>query len=161
MAHVYLGLGSNINPEKNLPEAAALLREKWPEIRFSSVFLTKAQEVENQADFLNAVAFLDTDESVEDVIVALIEIERSLGKAPVFRFGPRTIDLDVLLYDNVVMESPTLIVPHPRMHQRRFVLAPLLELIDPSQTHPILKKTWKELLDSVKDQQVEPASISL
>jgi 2-amino-4-hydroxy-6-hydroxymethyldihydropteridine diphosphokinase len=161
MAHVYLGLGSNIDPEKNLPEAAALLRNRWPEIRFSSVFLTKAQEVENQADFLNAVAFLETEESVEDVIVTLIEIERSLGKAPIFRFGPRTIDLDVLLYDNAVIESPTLIVPHPRMHQRRFVLAPLVELIDPSHTHPLLKKTWSELLDSVKDQQVEPASISL
>ncbi len=161
MSTVYLGIGSNIDAEANLKKTAELLKVHWPDIQFSSVFRTKARDVEDQADFLNAVAVLDTSSSMEEIMVTLREIERTLGKAPPFRFGPRTIDLDLLLYGDEVLENPNLIVPHPRMHERLFVLKPLSELIDLEQKHPTLNQTWAELLESVLDQECEPTGISL
>src|SRR3989338_7615819 len=119
MTQIFLGLGSNIDPEMNLQKAAAMLREHFPSIIFSSVYRTAAREVEDQDDFLNAVAACATEKSPEEVHSILNGIEDSLGKAPPFRFGPRTIDLDLLLHGNqsqIANRKSELVIPHPRMH---------------------------------------------
>lgn len=82
----------------------------------------------------------------------LREVEFKLKKNPPFKFGPRTIDLDLLLYDDEVIEDDDLTVPHPRMHERKFVLEPLCELIDQKSMHPILNKSWISLLEEIQDQ---------
>lgn len=171
---VFLGLGSNINPEANLRSAADLLRSHWPGVRFSHVYRSKAREVENQDDFLNAVAVIETDESPQTIADHLHAIEKQLKKSPPFKFGPRTIDLDLLLYGDLILPSREkwphestnqrvneLTIPHPRMHERRFVLEPLCELIDPKARHPVLDSTWKELLQKTMDQDCRRAGFDL
>lgn len=153
MTPVFLALGSNINPEQNLRAAAELLRARWPAIRFSPVYRTTAREVTDQDDFLNAVAMLDTDEPPEAIAHHLRGIERTLKKAPPFKFGPRTIDLDLLLYGNQVIETPELTVPHPRMHERRFVLEPLCDLIH--------DKKWRDALGKTLDQKCVKTALEL
>ena len=169
MPTVFLGLGSNIDPEQNLREAARMLRLREGTICFSSVYRTKAQGYGDQPDFLNAAARLETDDPPEVVKAELEAIERALGKAIPFRFGPRTIDLDLLLYGNMILPSAEewrdvcvrwrdapvglLYVPHPRMHERRFVLEPLLELNNPEEHHPVLGRSWHELLGKCASQE--------
>jgi 2-amino-4-hydroxy-6-hydroxymethyldihydropteridine diphosphokinase len=148
---VYIGMGSNIDAETNMKKAAAMLRERWPRITFSSVYKTAAREVTDQADFLNAVGMMQTEENPEAIAGALRMIESALRKAPPFKFGPRTIDLDLLLYGNQKIETVELTVPHPRMMERRFVLEPLSEL-DPS---------WKDALKNVANQDCEKLAMTL
>jgi 2-amino-4-hydroxy-6-hydroxymethyldihydropteridine diphosphokinase len=149
---IFIGLGSNIESETNIQKAAAMLRNHFPTIRFSSVYKSTAREVEDQDDFLNAVAACDTEKSPEEVHAILKQIEQSLGKAPPYRFGPRTIDLDLLLYGELILRTKNITIPHPRMHERRFVLEPLCELIDPYSLHTVLKKSWKELRNNALNQ---------
>ena len=168
---LFIALGSNINAEKNLKQAAVMLREVFPGIRFSSVFSTAARDVEDQPDYLNAVGTWNAEggTSPGNVLKILQGIEKSLGKAPPYRYGPRTIDLDILLYNNSIIPSQEawlesyklqatsykLIVPHPRMEERRFVLEPLCELIDPEVVHPVIGKTFPDLLSMVQEQRCE------
>lgn len=163
MPSVYLGIGSNIDPVENIKAAVTLLRDHFPEapIAFSSVFTAKPRECEDQADFLNAVAMFETEHEPDVLYRRLNAIEKLLRKQTPFRYGPRTIDIDLLLYSDMVLVSPTLILPHPRMHERRFVLEPLVELVDVNHPHPRLKKTWKELLEEVQQQEVEKTDIVL
>ena len=158
---VFIALGSNIDPERNLEAAAKMLRERWPSIRFSSVYKTKAREREDQGDFLNAVGVFSENEKPEKILLTLQEIEHTLKKNPPYRFGPRTIDLDLLLYGEEIIQSDLLTVPHPRMHERRFVLEPLCELANVTSLHPILGKTWKELLSQRMNQECESTQINL
>ena len=129
------------------------MRIMWPEIRFSSVWKTAALEYEDQDDFLNAVAVIQTDKDAQTLLLQMKSIEEKLDKNPEFKFGPRTIDLDLLLFDSDVIETEELNIPHSKMHERRFVLEPLCELIDVESKHPVLNETWKELLFKVKDQK--------
>ena len=158
---ISIALGSNIHPEEHLKKAATMLRESFPGIRFSSVYRTKARDVEDQQDFLNAAALFENEELPEKIHERLIEMESVLKKSPPFRFGPRTIDLDLLLCGNAMINTPTLTVPHPRMHERRFVLEPLSELIDRSSLHPLLQRSWEELLRDVLNQQSSKTAIVL
>ena len=144
-----------------MKKSAELLRTTFPSIRFSSVYRTKAMEVEAQDDFLNAVAQIETDHTPEEVFKLLQSIEQKLKKNAPFRYGPRTIDLDLLLYDDVRIDTPALTIPHLGMHGRRFVLEPLLELINPENHHPLLKKTWEELFSKVLDQKSKKVDILL
>lgn len=175
MPSIYIALGSNIDPEDNIKAAVTLLRDRHPAIRFSSVYRSAPMHHERQEDFLNAVAMLDADHSPDEIYEFLSHIERHLGKNPPFRFGPRTIDLDLLLHGTGIhpdaetwhashqakeSDGP-LIIPHPRMHERRFVLEPLSELMDPLGKHPVLEKTWEELLEGTLDQEVEKVRIIL
>ena len=120
----------------------------------------------DQPDFLNAVAAFESKESPETIAKRLQTIETKLKKAPPYRFGPRTIDLDLLLYENTILSEErlavsgersanNLIIPHPRMHERRFVLEPLCELMDAKQIHPVLGKTWENLLKDTANQRCE------
>ena len=168
---VLIGLGSNVEPEENLRQAAKMLGEHWPAIRFSSVYRTAPREYADQPDFLNAAAVVETDESPEQILAALGAMEQVLGKSPSFRFGPRTIDLDLLLYGEEILPSRSewgrtraedeLTVPHPRLHERRFVLEPLRELMGPGQMHPALAQPLSELLRETKDQRCERTQIVL
>ncbi len=164
---IFIALGSNIDPEDNLKAAATMLRKRHPAIRFSSVYRSAPLHHEEQDDFLNAVARLDADLTPDEIYEFLTHIERHLKKNPPFRFGPRTIDLDLLLYGDSVggYSLPTthypLVVPHPRMHERRFVLEPLIELLDPTGIHPVIGKTWKELLDKTLDQKANKLIVRL
>jgi 2-amino-4-hydroxy-6-hydroxymethyldihydropteridine diphosphokinase len=152
-------MGSNIDPETNLRASADLLRKQWPSVRFSSVWQTKAMEVADQADFLNAVACFDTSEAPELIQEKLQSIEKALKKAPPFRFGPRTIDLDILLYGNHILpsklttQSSSLIIPHPRLHKRRFVLEPLIELGAGEMVHPVWQKPLQDYVKDVQKQK--------
>ncbi len=161
MTLVAIALGSNIDPEKHIREAATMLRTRFPGIRFSHVYRTAPEGYTDQSDFLNAAAVVESDESPEAIHDVLKEIELSLGKSVSFRFGPRTIDIDLILYGDTSIETASLTVPHPRAHTRRFVLEPLTELLPPDLRHPTLGKTWYELLSALPSQKVEQTNLKL
>ncbi len=161
MSLAFLALGSNIDAEKNLRAAAAMLRSRFPSIRFSQVYRTAPVGYAAQEDFLNAAAMIETDEEPEQIHQILESIETSLGKAAPFRNGPRTIDLDLLLWDDKLLHEPRLTLPHPRMQKRRFVLEPLCELIEPTSEHPVLKIFWKDLLEGTMEQRTEKVELVL
>ncbi len=130
-----------------------MLREHFPATTFSGVYLTAARDEEDQDDFLNAVAKIETEMGPEDVHSILQSIEITLQKDPPYPKGPRTIDLDILLYGDEEIHTKTLDVPHPRMWQRRFVLQPLYELEHNDE--------WHKLLNETEDQSCKKTEISL
>ncbi len=140
MPRVFIGLGANMGGrEENIRRTLALIEDTGTAsvVRISG--LVKTEPVggpPGQPQFINAAAELDTDLEPEELLVALKSIERRLGRLDRERWGPREIDVDILLYDDVVMTSPTLEIPHPRMLERSFVLVPLSE-IAPGVVHPV------------------------
>lgn len=155
MKDVYLSIGTNMGERyENLRHAVDLLKDKkeLELIRVSSVFETAAVGFTDQADFLNIAVHLKTAISSVEMLNICQEIERELGRVREFRWGPRVIDLDILLYNQENIETENLIVPHPRMYERAFVLVPLVE-ITPSpfdeqlqQAHDLL-----QLMDCEKE----------
>ena len=139
MARVYVGLGANLGRrEANLESALALLRREpgVEVVAVSSFRETDPVGLVDQPRFLNAAAAVETDLQPRELLDRLLAVERALGRTregP--RFGPRTIDLDLLLYGDAVVREPGLEVPHPRLHERRFALEPLAEL-DPALVVP-------------------------
>lgn len=129
-ARIYVGLGSNISPRVTyLKKAVKGIEALGVAIdAVSSLYRTSPVGNENQNFFLNAVLSGATSLPAEAVMEGLLSVEKSLGRIRGERWGPRTIDLDLLLYDRIEMESARLILPHPRMTERKFVLVPLLEL---------------------------------
>ena len=152
---IYIALGTNLgDKEHNLKEALRLLSYKGITVsRVSDFFVTKPYGVTDQPDFLNAVAEIETDKSPTELLQLLLQTEQDMGRKRIRRWGERNIDLDLLLYDNRIIELPELKVPHPDMQNRDFVLCPLAQ-IAPHTVHPVLKKTvvqlWKELQDRGK-----------
>lgn len=131
MVRCYVGLGSNAGDRlANLRSAVDLLQagEHVRVLRSSRVYETDPVGGPPQPDFLNAVIEVETELEARELLDRCLGVERSLGRERVERWGPRTIDLDLLTYDGAEMDEPDLIVPHPRMHERAFVLVPLLEL---------------------------------
>jgi 2-amino-4-hydroxy-6-hydroxymethyldihydropteridine diphosphokinase len=139
MPRAYVGLGSNMGDRERMLWSAVHMLTFNPEVEVvavSSLRETDPVGFEDQPRFLNAVAAIDTELDPRALLDLLLAIERELGRTregP--RFGPRTIDLDLLLYGDEVVDEPGLAVPHPRLHERRFVLEPLAEL-DPGLTVP-------------------------
>jgi 2-amino-4-hydroxy-6-hydroxymethyldihydropteridine diphosphokinase len=152
MAIVYLALGSNIGDrERNLQEAVQLLGESGVQAgKMSSIYETEPVDFLDQPWFLNAVLEAETQLSPVQLLAALRSIESRMGSKKAFAKGPRLIDLDILLFDDVRMETPELQIPHPRMLQRNFVLVPLVE-IAPALRHPVWPKSAAELLASSND----------
>jgi 2-amino-4-hydroxy-6-hydroxymethyldihydropteridine diphosphokinase len=144
---VFLGLGSNLGDrEAAIDEALRQLAERGFEtLRRSSLWLTEPVGGPPQGWFLNAAAGGRTALSPDALLAACLEVERALGRVRTVRNGPRTIDVDLLFYGEQRIERPGLVVPHPRLHERRFVLAPLAE-IAPRLLHPALGSTIEELL---------------
>jgi 2-amino-4-hydroxy-6-hydroxymethyldihydropteridine diphosphokinase len=161
----YIGLGSNIEPEANLRAAVALLAAS-PGVRvtaLSPVYRTPPWGPVSQAHFLNAAAALETALAPEVLLDALLGIEtqrgrdRSLGAV---RWGPRTLDLDLLLYGDAVLDTARLTVPHPRLAERAFALRPLCDLA-PALHHPVLGRTLRELLAQVDAGDIVRTDVAL
>jgi 2-amino-4-hydroxy-6-hydroxymethyldihydropteridine diphosphokinase len=151
----FVGLGSNLGDRAhNMRRAVELLRGSVEIAAQSPLYETAPVGYTDQGNFLNAVIEIATEIPAHALLVAMRDAEVALGKATRFENGPRTIDLDLLLYGDSVVETPDLSVPHPRMHERRFVLAPLAD-IAPDAMHPVLGKTISELLASLPSDGVE------
>jgi 2-amino-4-hydroxy-6-hydroxymethyldihydropteridine diphosphokinase len=146
---VYLSLGSNVGDrEAQLREAGAQLAASGRVIAASSFYETEPVEFTEQPWFLNGVLALETNQTPHELMAAILRIEEEMGRRRVQKKGPRSIDIDILLFDDMIVDSKDLTIPHPAMHQRRFVLEPLAE-IAPEVLHPLLKKTIRELRDAL------------
>lgn len=150
MAHsVYIALGSNVGDRlENLRSAIYSFEPEITPLICSAVYETPPWGYHDQPSFLNQVLLATTNLSPQDLLAHLKKLETDLGRVKTFKNGPRVIDLDLLLYDADVIESPPLIIPHPRMDERAFVLVPLAE-IAPDLIHPVLRQTIQALLDQV------------
>ena len=145
-AIAYIGLGSNLGDRAAyMASAIERLRRVSTELTTSALYESPAEGYEDQPPFLNAACEVHTELSPFQLMSALLEIERSLGRERPFPDAPRTLDLDLLLYGSAVIDSPDLVIPHPRMADRSFVLAPLVE-IAPCLRHPVLGETTAGLL---------------
>jgi len=146
---VYLSLGSNLGDRaQNLEDAIARLRILGEVPAVSSFYETEPVENVHQPWFLNCVVLLRTEKMPRQLLSAVMEIEQAMGRKRVVAKGPRTIDIDILLFGSFVVNVPSLTIPHPAMHQRRFVLQPLAE-IAPTVRHPTLRRTACELLEQL------------
>ncbi|MDK2741997.1 MAG: 2-amino-4-hydroxy-6-hydroxymethyldihydropteridine diphosphokinase [Nitrospira sp.] len=154
---VFIGFGSNAGDRVDFCDRAVTLLSLLPHSQLSGVsLLYETEPVRDGTDpgeewFLNGVVQLETDITPQSLLTTLQEIERALGRDDDRRSGPRTMDLDILFYGQRVINEPGLTIPHPRLHQRRFVLMPLNEL-DPLWVHPTLKQSAAQLLAETKDQ---------
>ena len=147
MKTVYLSLGSNIGDrEANL---RAALDQLSPE-RISPIYETEPVDYHDQAWFLNLVAEVRTDLFPRQFLAMTQRVERELGRVRTIAKGPRTIDIDILLFGSTVMHTKELEIPHPRMSERRFVLQPLADLA-PELRHPESRRSVREMLDTLAD----------
>ena len=155
MKTAFLSLGSNLGDRAAYIERALELLAV-PDLRIvrrSAFYETEPRDLKAQPWFLNIAAEIETPLFPRQLLSRVEKIEKELGRKRIVDKGPRTIDIDILLFGRFVVDTPDLAIPHRRMHERRFVLEPLAELV-PDLRHPIFKKTMRELLASVKDQVV-------
>jgi 2-amino-4-hydroxy-6-hydroxymethyldihydropteridine diphosphokinase len=150
MAIAYLSLGSNLgNREANIKSALKMMGQKVRIVKVSSLYETEPVGYKDQPWFLNCACSAETDLAPHALLKFVKAIERKLGRKPTFRFGPRVIDIDILFYDDLILDSPDLIIPHHRLAERAFVLVPLTE-IAPGLIHPLLDQTIEDLLQRVE-----------
>lgn len=149
----YLSLGSNVGDRaQQLRDAQARLSAAGRVVASSSLYETEPVEFTEQSWFLNCAVALETEKTPQVLMSTILGIEQEMGRRRVQKKGPRSIDIDILLFGGAVIDSPELTVPHPAMHQRRFVLEPLAEIASEVQ-HPLLRKTIRELCDALPEGQ--------
>ncbi|MFN3322345.1 MAG: 2-amino-4-hydroxy-6-hydroxymethyldihydropteridine diphosphokinase [Bryobacteraceae bacterium] len=155
LKRIYLSLGSNVGDrEQNLQDAIDRLAGAGIRIlRCSSVYETEPQDLADQPWFLNVVIEAETELMPMQLLSKIVAIEKEMGRTRKVAKGPRPIDIDVLFFGRFVIDTPQLCVPHPRLDQRRFVLAPMAELA-PDFRHPVMRKSMRELLGRLKGQEV-------
>ena len=148
----YIGLGSNLgDPVAELRGAVSELESRGVEVKTrSSLYRTEPVDAPNQAWYINAVAAIGFGGEPNELLEICLSVEAARGRERTARNEPRILDLDILLLEDVVLASEGLTIPHPRLHQRRFVLEPMVE-IAPDTVHPGLRKTMAELLNECSD----------
>lgn len=152
---VYLALGSNLDDRlANLKQAVAALPPQLDVKKKSQVYETPPWGYEDQPKFLNQVLRAKTYLEPEPLLKHLKRLEVALGRRESFPNGPRLIDIDILFYDDLILHSPALVIPHPRLHERAFVLLPLMD-IDPELVHPVNRKTVREMLAACSLEGIE------
>ncbi len=152
---IYLGLGTNLGSRlENLEAARAAMPPQVTILRASRVYETPPWGYVDQPSFLNQVVEAQTRLSPRQLLIHLKSIEGHLGRVPTFQYGPRLIDIDILFYGSQVLNLDGLIIPHPRLAERAFVLAPLAELA-PGLVHPHSGQTIRQLLAQIDTSGVE------
>ena len=162
MKTVYLGLGSNVGQREEMLQTA-IDRLHSPDLRIqrvSSVYETEPQGRRNQRWFLNLVAEARTDLFPRQLLGRIAKIEQQLGRRRVLANGPRTIDIDILFFGGFMVQTPELTIPHPRLAERRFVLAPMVELA-PDLRDPVTRRTMRELLPATAEQGVKRLKVEV
>ncbi len=158
MNTAYLSIGSNIgDKKKNLDDAINFLdrHDKIDVVAVSLFYKTQPQNYIDQEWFVNAALKIETKLAPEKLLATLKSLEKTLDKnGKSFRFGPRIIDLDIIYYENVVLKTDQLEIPHPRMHERCFVLMPICD-IGAHEIHPVLKQRSDELLKKIEKQETQ------
>lgn len=148
---VYIALGSNLGDRRaNISRALQLIDKDIVLEQVSSYYETLPAYVEDQPHFFNVVAAGTTSLTPQRLLALLKETEQNMGREPTERYGPRLIDLDILFYDDLILQTPTLTIPHERLAERRFVLVPLAE-IRPDLVHPVYHTTIQDLLAQAPD----------
>lgn len=147
MNRTYLLIGGNVgNRHQNLAKAARLIDgQAGKVVQCSAIYETEAWGKSDQPAFLNQVLEVETSLQPQSLLKAILHIEQEMGRRRNEKYGPRTIDIDILLYDNLELDTDDLVIPHPQLHLRRFALSPLAE-IAATVIHPFLKKSIDELL---------------
>ena len=153
MNKAYLSLGSNEGDRVQWMEKAMWLLtvKSGTIVNQSSVYETAAWGLNTQPDFLNMVIVLETTKNAHELLKDILEAETTLGRHRTVKWGPRTIDIDILFYDDEIIDTPELVVPHPYLQERRFILIPMAE-IAPKLQHPKLQKTIAQLLEECEDE---------
>jgi 2-amino-4-hydroxy-6-hydroxymethyldihydropteridine diphosphokinase len=148
----YLLLGGNKgNVHENFRKAVSEIEIRAGKVLAqSSLYKTAAWGLKNQPDFLNQALKIETDLSVQELLTTVLNIEKNLGRIRLEKYGARTIDIDILLFNNAIIDEENLNIPHPLLHERNFALAPLAE-IAPGIFHPVFHKTISQLLAESPD----------
>jgi 2-amino-4-hydroxy-6-hydroxymethyldihydropteridine diphosphokinase len=151
MSIVYISIGSNLGDrEENCRKAIKLLKENGIVVKKqSSMHETEPWGIKDQQKFINMAIEVETDKKPEELLRILKEIEKEIGRTETTKWGPRVIDLDIIFYDDLILKSQDLEIPHPLLQEREFVLKPLCE-IAPDKKHPVTGKTVKEMPEKLK-----------
>ncbi|MCG2709811.1 MAG: 2-amino-4-hydroxy-6-hydroxymethyldihydropteridine diphosphokinase [Thermodesulfovibrionales bacterium] len=146
MVIAYISIGSNLGDrEENCRQAIKLIEKNGIVVKKQSLmYETEPWGVKDQPKFINMAIEAETDKKPEELLRVLEEIEKEIGRTETVKWGPRVIDLDILFYDDLILKTQDLEIPHPLMHERAFVLKPLCE-IAPDKRHPVTEKTVKEM----------------
>ena len=153
MVDAYISIGSNINPNENIMECLRLLESKFPIIKVSNYYETKPYGYDDQENFINLAVKIKTELKPYALLKKLQEIERKLNRERKIKNGPRTMDLDVLLYGDNVIKDKKLHIPHKGLFERDFMLIPLLD-IAPDIIDPITNKKAKYFIKYIKHKQI-------
>lgn len=149
MIKIFLALGSNLgNKKQYINEAIELLKKQINDIKAAKFYETKPQYYEEQDTFVNTVLVGFTSLDPKGLLHFIKDVEKQIGRKKRFQFGPREIDIDILFYDDLIYKDENLVIPHPLLQERAFVLKPFLDL-EANFVHPKLKKTIKELYEEL------------